>query len=283
MARRPPSPRPNRASHTSRQGPADSTSAPSGTVEAQLAGLQGLFDQLKAQVRQVQQLANLGTAAATIAHEVNNLLTPVLAYCQAATDSGDAALTTRALEVTLKHVRMLIGMSERVLEIGAVGGVKRESAVLRDVVEHAKASLCRDPSKDGISFSNQVDESIRVWVDALQLQQVLFNLLLNAREVMAPKHQGRLTVSAKRQGDRIVIEVRNTGEPIPPDLLPHVFELLQTSKPAASTDQHRCSGLGLSLCRDLIEENDGTIGVRSGTEIGTTFTIDLPASDNNPG
>jgi signal transduction histidine kinase len=138
--------------------------------------------------------------------------------------------------------------------------------------------LCRDLAKDGIRFSIDVDEALTVWADSLQVRQVLFNLFLNAREAMAKSHSGRLTVSAARQEEQVIIEVRNTGEPIPPDLLPHIFDLFRTSKPVTRQGRRRCGGLGLALCRDLVEENNGTIGVTSGPDMATTFTIVLPAT-----
>ena len=243
-----------------------------------LADLQAQFDTLKAQVRQAQQLSSLGTAAAMIAHEVNNLLTPIVAYAKAALEGDDVELQKKALTVTAKNAEILMAMSQRILSISAAAPTQRKSVNLRIVVEEAAASLCRDFSKDGISFSVNVDKSITVFVDALQIQQVFFNLFLNAREAMASTHTGRLSVSARRQAGQVVIEVRNTGEGIPPDWLPSIFEPFQTAKSETNNNRSRCRGLGLTLCRDLIEENDGTIHVASEPATGTTFTIAIPSS-----
>jgi signal transduction histidine kinase len=76
-------------------------------------------------------------------------------------------------------------------------------------------------------------------------------------------------------GAVVVIEVSNTGPAIPPDILPHVFDAFESSKSAVNGEA-KCSGLGLALCRDLIEENDGTISVSSDAESGTKFIISLP-------
>ncbi len=245
------------------------------SMEDRFAQLTAQFDVLKAQVRQAQQLAGLGTAAATIAHEVNNLLTPILSYADAALQSGDGPLAQKALTVTARNVRMLIAMSDRILELGAAKPRERESVRVRQAVDDALASLCRDPSKDGISLSIAVEESLTVFADPLQLRQVLFNLFLNAREAMAPSHSGRLSVTASSGPKGVAIEVRNTGPAIPPDLLPHLFEPFQSTKRATRDGKARCSGLGLALVRDLVEENDGTIDVSS-DQTGTTFRIRFP-------
>ncbi len=247
------------------------------TVEDRLDSLTAQFDTLRAQVRQAQQLANLGTAAATLAHETNNLLTPLRAYAEYALGSGDPELMKKALTVTAKNVLILINMTSRVLEISAAKPRRRETVAVRTVVDDAVASLCRDLSKDGIDLAVEIDDSLTVLADPLQLQQVLFNLLLNAREALAAGHGGRVTIVAARDADRVVIAVRNSGDPIPPDLLPHLFEPFQSSKPSQREGRQRCGGLGLALCRDLIEENDGAITVQSDPGQPTTFTINLPA------
>ena len=249
-------------------------------VEDRFAQLTAQFDLLKAQVRQAQQLANLGTAAAMLAHEVNNHLTPIRAYAEYALTSDDHELMRKALTITNKSVQMVIAMSSRILEISAAKPQQTETVRLRAVIEDALASLCRDLSQDGISLTVNVADSMTVLADPLQLQQVLFNLFLNAREAMSASHSGRLTVSAKPGGENVVIEVRNSGDSIPPDLLPHLFEPFQTSKPVERGGLRRCGGLGLALCRDLIEENNGTIQVVSDAERGTVFSITLPPAQS---
>lgn len=249
-------------------------------VGQQLTRLAARFDLLKAQVRQAQQLSSLGTAAAMIAHEVNNLLTPILAYAQAALLADDVELMRKALKVTERQVRILIAMSERVLKISAAKTTAAQVVSVGHAVEEAAASLCRDLSRDGISFSVKVDEGLTAWVDPLQLQQILFNLFLNAREAMARSHSGRLVVKGRRHDSHVLIEVKNTGEPIPADMLGQIFDPFQSSKPVGGDGAQRCSGLGLALCRDLIEENGGSISVASNLEAGTVFTIILPIDDH---
>ncbi|MFQ5495752.1 MAG: sensor histidine kinase [Phycisphaerae bacterium] len=249
-------------------------------LEARLATLQSQLDQLRGQVRQAQQLAGLGTATAMIAHEVNNLLTPILAFSKAALKSDNPSLRERALQVTVSNVEMLVAMSGRLLELTAARSNARREVLLGGVVDDAVASLCRDLDKDGIRFTTRIDADVSVYVDRLQLQQVLFNLLLNARDVMVRSRGGRLSVSAADHGEDVEIRVHNSGPAIPPELLPHVFEPFQSSKSEGDAPARRCSGLGLALCRDLIRENDGTIDVSSTPDEGTTFVIRLPRGPN---
>lgn len=245
-------------------------------IQAQIARVEERLELLRAQVRQAQQLAGLGMATAMIAHEVSNLLTPILAYAQSALQADDLDLQRRALSVTVKNTRMLVAMAERVLTITAAKPATRGSVSVRTVALDAVQCLCRDLAKDGIELALHVDEAVSVRADELQLRQVLFNLFLNARSAMAQSHNGRLSVDARRNGKEVVIRVTDNGKGIPEDALPYVFDPLKTSKPTDSNGLQRCAGLGLALCRDLVEENGGTISVTSEPGRGTTFAITFP-------
>jgi len=253
------------------------TQAPADAIETRLVEVQRQLDDLKAQVRQAQQLAHLGTVAATIAHEVNNLLTPIRSYAQAALASEDHSLREKALTVTVRNVEMVTAMAERILEIGAASTPEKEPVSVQAIAQQGIESLCRDVSKDGIRLNADVNPSIRVVVDPLQLRQVFFNLFLNAWNAMAPARRGRITVRAAQVGDRVEVEVADDGPGIDPDLIDHIFDPLQTSKIASQNGKQRCAGLGLALCHDLILENGGTITVASRLGEGTTFTLNLPA------
>jgi len=277
--------------------PAAEKAQGSTSIDERFAALSAQFETLKAQVRQAQQLASLGTAAAMIAHEVNNLLTPILSYADFALQNDDPAMAKKALTITARNVRMLISMSGRMLELGAAKPQQSEKTDLRLAVTEALSSMCRDLEKDGITFAMNIEEGLCAMADPLQLRQILFNLFLNAREAMAAGHSGRLTVTASRRDasglpidnrspstasgpneNLVIIQVRNTGPAIPLELLPTIFEPLQTTKPAQRNGKVRCGGLGLALVRDLVRENKGTIEVQSSHEAGTTFAITLPAA-----
>jgi len=247
-------------------------------IERHVLRLEDQLTQLRAQVRQAQQLAGLGTAAVTLAHEFSNLLTPIIAYAQSALATDDPALMRKALSVTATNTRMVSTMAERVLALGAANAPAREEVGVRQAVEDAAASLCRDVAKDGIRLVNEVDAALTVWFDPLQLTQVFFNLFLNARDAMGRTHNGRLTIRASTSREYATITVSDTGEGIPADLLPFVFDPLRSSKPAERAGKPRCGGLGLSLCRDLVTEGGGSIEVDSKPNSGTTFTILLPTA-----
>jgi signal transduction histidine kinase len=202
----------------------------------------------------------------------------------------------KALARTVANGRMAVAMAERVLHIGAAKPAAPERVNVRAAVEDALAALCRDLSRDGIRVICNIDSRLTAWFDPLHLRQALFNLLLNAREAMSGTHSGRLTVSASvqatpptigegvgfcRPNARVVLRIRDTGRGIPPDLLPHVFQPLESTKVAADSGACSCSGLGLALSKELIEEAGGRIAVESQAGCGTTFVIELPGEPPN--
>jgi signal transduction histidine kinase len=246
-------------------------------LQAQFEKLEKQFALLKEQTRQVQKLASLGTAAAMLAHEFNNLMTPMVGYARYALDSGDNDLMAKALRMTLKQADALTAMSDRILGLAVNEAQSYKPAPVKEVVEEAVACLCRDLSKDGIKLTAQIDDTLKVLADAKQLRQVFFNLLINARQAITHR-SGRIDVTAERANEeQVVIRVADNGCGISPELGDAVFE------PFVSTKRGRPdksgAGLGLSLCREIIEEHRGRITFESKLNVGTTFIITLPAAD----
>lgn len=246
-------------------------------LHAQFEKLEKQFSLLKEQTRQAQKLASLGTAAAMLAHEFNNLMSPVVGYARYALDAGDGALMVKALEMTLKQTAIITAMSDRILGLAASEATAVTRVNVREAIAEAEACLCRDLSKDGIKLVNEVDAAVYVQADAKQLQQVLFNLLLNARQAI--KHRnGRIKITATRAEDGLfAIEVVDNGCGIPSDRIDDIFDAFHTTK--SDRPDKSGLGLGLTLCRDIIEEHGGAIRVASEVDQGATFTFTLRAAD----
>lgn len=262
---------------------------PAEAVTASLDVLQSDLTRLKQQVRQSQRLAALGTSAAMFAHEVNNMMTPIVGYARFAINKGDPETMVKALETTLTQADTLIAMAGRILGLVVDEPVSFKPVVVAHAVANANECQCRDLSKDGIAFDVEIPEDLKVWADAKQLQQVLFNLLLNARDAL---DGGRGTISVRAHAtdeDTIVIAVSDTGHGIKPEHLDSIFDSFFTTKGAdrangaqrreSVSDGKTGSGLGLAICRDIIEEHRGTISAQSQVGRGTTFTITLPSAD----
>jgi signal transduction histidine kinase len=151
---------------------------------------------------------------------------------------------------------------------------------VQHLVDETLLVLARDPQKDGIALRVQVQQDLFVSVDPIQLEQVLLNLLINARHAMLGKG-GSLTIKAsavEEQGlpTEVRLQVIDTGPGIPEKVLPKIFQPFFTTKGTARRGEAKGSGLGLAICREIIEHHRGRIEVQSVMGKGTTFTIYLP-------
>jgi signal transduction histidine kinase len=249
---------------------------------SQLSETQRQLDALREQLTESQRLATIGTIAAVIAHEFNNLLTPIVSYSHYALQSAQSA--TPDMELICKALSKAFGSAERAGKIcsamlGLARGESSFSVVgVQNLVDETLTLLARDPQKDGIALRVQIQADLRIEGDAVQLEQVLLNLLINARQAMIG-NGGSLTIKASAgEAGEVKIQVIDTGPGIPENLLPKIFQPFFTTKGTTQKDESRGTGLGLAICKDIIEHHKGRIIVESEVGRGTTFNIYLPAA-----
>jgi signal transduction histidine kinase len=232
---------------------------------------------LKSQLADLQHLANIGTVTHMIAHEMNNLLTPLKSYAVFALDNpDDRALSEKALQKVVKNCGRVSKIMESMLAL--VSGETQEKIKIRliDLIEEIFTCLCRDFTKDGITVDIRVPDDTTVCVIPVQIQQVLMNLILNARDAMLPRG-GILTITAAETTDSIVIEVTDTGDGIDPADLANIFDTFYTTKTDKdSPAEYSGAGIGLAFCKMIIDRHKGRISVESETGNGSKFKIVLP-------
>jgi signal transduction histidine kinase len=260
-------------------------------VHRQLSEQQQRTEALEQEAVQLEGLANLGSATAMIAHEINNLLTPLTNYAELALQNpDDKVLTERALRKTAQNCRQAEKVMEGILAMANTGCAEKVQTPLLDLVNGVFDCLCRDFKKDGITVEIRVGDGLRVWAAPVQLQQALMNLILNAREAMIPRG-GVLTIEAQDRAQDVRISIRDTGCGIEQSQIKKVFDSFFSTKNKQGSEQSSCgepalslsnghsrtgTGLGLALCRKVVEGHNGTITVDSQPGTGTTFTIVLP-------
>lgn len=245
-------------------------------VQEQLAGAAAQLESLDDQVRRLQQLAGLGTMSAMLAHEINNLLTPIVSYCQYAASRNDPELLRAAVEKSLTGAKRISALCTRALGLAS----DRESAavptLIAPLVADVLEGLGRDLAKDNITPRVDISADLQAHIAPDAIRQVLFNLVLNARQAMLDR-RGTLTISAVAAADRINITIADTGPGIAPEHLPRLFEPFFTTKAEAGRADRAGTGLGLSVCKRLLDDCGGTIQVKSQYGSGAAFTISLPA------
>ncbi|HEY0017909.1 MAG TPA: response regulator [Longimicrobium sp.] len=228
---------------------------------------------MEGHLRERDKLFTLGLLAGGVAHDLNNPLAVISAHAQ-------ILLRRAADEDSAEQLRDIIGAVDRcsrivndMLNFARRHPVERGPVDVADVLRATVGMRERKLSTSGVDVQVQLpDELPLVAGDWHQLQQVFLNVLVNAEQALGER--GRtLRVSAapvSEPAPSVVVELWNDGPPIPPDVLPHIFDPLFTTK---AGDEG--TGLGLFICRRIIREHGGWMDVRSGDD-GTAFAIRLP-------
>ncbi|PYM17472.1 MAG: hypothetical protein DMD78_29855 [Candidatus Rokuibacteriota bacterium] len=229
------------------------------------------------QMLQAAKLSALGELVAGVAHELNNPLTVLLGTAD--------MIEAQASEPVLEHVRLMreaVNSAQSVvrglLTFGRQMPLEKTRVDVAELTERVMALTFGELHVAEVKIHKDIAPGLpAVWADANQLQQVLVNLVTNARQAMADvEGQRRLQISVQRADpDRVRIQVEDTGAGIPADILPKVFDPFVTTKRDGT-------GLGLSISYGIIREHGGALSVESTVGKGTTFTIELPIEAGTP-
>ncbi|HPC95522.1 MAG TPA: HAMP domain-containing sensor histidine kinase [Sedimentisphaerales bacterium] len=250
-------------------------------LHQRLAKKEQEYNTLKLQNVQLQALANLGSATSMIAHEINNLLTPLANYAAlAAKNPHDTDLVAKVLDKTVRNCERASKIMVSMLAMANGRPQEKHRAALRALVDDVFTCLCRDFNKDGITVRIEVPETVEIVCVPVQIQQVFMNLILNARDAMLPGG-GLLTISACEDGVQVHIAVTDTGRGIPSGDLDSIFEPFFTTKAGQEGPAtYSGSGVGLAFCKRVVNAHGGEISAESCPGRGTTFHVRLPKSSS---
>ncbi len=257
--------------HASAQpaGPSDAGADSVATLRARVATLE---DELLA----CQRLAVLGSLTAMIAHEFNNLLTPLMARAEAALATDDVAFMRKTLDRVLVQSQRAMNVTRHLLALAHGDGDAPVPCALADVVRETLETLTRPLEKDGIDVQVDVPADLRVRARPELLCQLLLNLFLNARAAMQGG-RGTLRIAARRSDALAVIDVSDTGCGLSPQQIRDVFNPFLAGDPEADPSDWRRVGLGLSVCRLIARHHGARLRVAGNPDRGCTFTLEWPA------
>jgi signal transduction histidine kinase len=230
----------------------------------------------------LQRLESIGMLAGGIAHEINNPLSVILNYAELAMDElppeGTAAGHIREI---IAHGGRMAGIVRNLLLFAQQERQDRRPARLDEIVDSAIGLLRSSLQTDGIRIDLELPKDLpEVPCHQQQIQQVLVNLLRNARDALNERHPDshqdktiRITAERRSQSGRDLLRltIENTGTPIPPDVLPRIFEPFFTTKPRGVG-----TGLGLAASHGIVVEHHGSLTVESNPGSPTRFHLDLP-------
>jgi signal transduction histidine kinase len=233
-------------------------------------------DHLRKQLLRAQRLSSVGTLASSVAHEFNNILTTIINYAKLglkpeATEAG----RMQALEKILKGSQRAAVIISSMLGFARNQITSRESIDLVALVEEVLILTEKDLSKHLVQVEKKYLARPKAPAVRGQIEQILINLIINARQAMP--RGGRLVIEVRENSQTQMAEIRisDSGVGIPPDQLRLIFEPFYSTK-EPDEDGHGGSGLGLSVCRQIIEQHHGRIRVESVVNKGSKFTVKLP-------
>ena len=250
--------------------------ATSGTDDNQ--ALRRQVEILKQQLNQSQRLTALGELVGTTTHEFNNVLMTILNYAKMGMRHKDAATRDKCFDKILASANRAATITNTVLGMARNRSGGQESTDLTKLVSNTLLLLEREMNKYRVVVEKSFRPIPAAYVNGNQIQQVLLNLLINARQAMP--NGGRLWIKLLHdaENDMIDLVVRDGGRGIPADKLPHIFESFYTTKSGPDASGKGGTGLGLSMCREIIESHHGRIRVDSSVGKGTAFTLKLPTA-----
>lgn len=238
--------------------------------------LQQQVELLKQQLSQAQKLTALGELVGTTTHEFNNVLMTIINYAKMGIRHKDNRTRDKCLEKILAAGSRAAKITNTVLGMARNQSAGQEPTDLTQLVKNTMVLLEREMNKYRITVDKYFQPIPEAHVNANQIQQVLLNLLINARQAMP--RGGRLAIKLLHdaENDMIDLVIRDYGCGIPPEKLPRIFDSFFTTKSGPDASGKGGTGLGLSTCRDIIEAHHGRIQVQSTPGKGTAFTLKLP-------
>ena len=221
------------------------------------------------ELREKATLAAVGQLAATVAHEIKNPLAGIRGACEIVVDAFPPTDPKRELtEEVLRQVDRLNRTVHELLVFARPRAAQKVPTDIRLVIDRVLGVLREDPQNRDVAFERMYPDKLPlVQVDPGQMEQVLFNVVLNA--IQASDHRGTVHVRTSAQDGTLRVTVRDHGPGISPEIAERLFEPFATTKAKGS-------GLGLAVVRNIVAGHGGTIHAENAEGGGAQFTLELP-------
>lgn len=246
-------------------------------AEEELSASLERVTELQSEFMHVSRLSAMGEMATTLAHELNQPLTAIASYVQACrrilqSDRSDKGPRAESIMAKVGDQSIRAGeIIRRLRTFVAQSETERTLEEIETVIEEACDLALIGASAAGVEVEKKfTDDLPSVLVDRIQIQQVLVNLLRNSLDAMASAEDPKIMVKAARNGgDHIVVSVADNGPGFDSKIEANLFQPFNTSKPEGM-------GIGLSVCRTIVESHGGKITAANNESAGVTFQITLP-------
>ncbi|MEA2910118.1 MAG: hypothetical protein QOJ15_2199 [Bradyrhizobium sp.] len=248
------------------------------TAEAEARTSEQRYREAQLELAHANRVATMGQLTASITHEVNQPITAAVTYALAArrwlsAEPPNFHEVDDALSLIVKEGNRAGEVVERIRALIKKAPARKDAVAINDAILEVIALTRTEAANNSVPVRTQLAEGLpRVEGDRVQLQQVLLNLIINAIEAMRDvgEEQRELLISSRNEPDGVSVEVRDSGPGFAPAALERVFEAFYTTKPDGL-------GLGLSICRSIIEAHNGRFWASPNLPRGAVFGFVVPA------
>ena len=239
-------------------------------------------NELRSELLHVSRLSELGEMASALAHELNQPLTAIINYLEAC-----GRLLDRSSHVSSEQTKGLVKKAsdqahragqiiQQLRKFIAKGETEHRleviNPVVREAVDLAMVGSRHQPVTLAFDFSSDLPD---VMIDRVQIQQVVMNLVRNSMDALSEVDDPALTVRTSNADEALQIDVIDTGPGLPKEVAERLFQPFVTTKPGGI-------GIGLSICKSIVEAHGGRLWTTSNPKGGTAFHINLPMNRNSP-
>jgi PAS domain S-box-containing protein len=240
--------------------------------------------QLEAQLTQAEKLSSIGLLAAGVAHEVNTPLAVISSYTQMLTKHmrGDDRLGPVLEKITQQTFRAS-EIVNGLLNFSRTSGTEFTNIDLNELLRDSLTLLEHQMKTARIRVETELDPLLKkIHGNQGKLQQVILNLLLNAKDAMFGSANPTLRISTSESAGRIIVRISDSGSGIAREHLHRIYDPFFTTKTKPQEGEHKGTGLGLAVSYGIMQEHAGKIHVESEPGKGTTFHLEFPASGLRP-
>jgi signal transduction histidine kinase len=238
--------------------------------------------ELEAQLTQAEKLSSIGLLAAGVAHEVNTPLAVISSYTQMLAKQMRPLMeeNTRLAPVLEKITQQAFRASEIVnglLNFSRTGGTEFASVDLNRLLHDTLTLLDHQFKTNQIRIETELDPDLpHIHGNEGKLQQVVLNVLLNARDAMHGLPDARIRIVTEQKAGQVTVVIQDFGGGIEPEHLHRIFDPFFTTKTKPRAGQHKGTGLGLAVSYGIMQEHGGKLHVESEVGAGTTFRLEFP-------
>jgi signal transduction histidine kinase len=223
-------------------------------------------------------MAAVGELTSTTTHEFNNLLMTILNYAKMGLRNKDEASRDKAFQRILDAATRGAKITSTVLALARNRSGDLEPTDLIPLVQDTLVLLEREMQKYRIAVETQFEPVPKILAAGNQIQRLLLNLLTNARQAIGEVGTIRIRISPDGQSNSVVLTIRDSGSGIAPENLPRIFDPFFTTKNGPDDSGKGGTGLGLSACKEIVDQHKGRMRVESTVGKGTAFVIRFPAA-----